>query len=98
MWRYTLPALLLLVVAALGYWRVEKRTERTAGLMAAVPGSTSTRVAVVRAQRSDANENVTLPGNVQAYVETPIYARTAGYLIKWDVDIGGGSRPDSFSP
>ena len=32
---------------------------------------------------------VTFPGNVQAYVETPIYARTAGYLRKWYVDIGG---------
>jgi RND family efflux transporter MFP subunit len=26
---------------------------------------------------------------VQAFVETPIYARTAGYLTKWYVDIGG---------
>ena len=26
---------------------------------------------------------------MQAYVETPIYARTAGYLKKWYVDIGG---------
>jgi RND family efflux transporter MFP subunit len=30
-----------------------------------------------------------LPGNVQAFVETPIYARTSGYLTKWYVDIGG---------
>ncbi len=34
-------------------------------------------------------QNVTFPGNVQAFVETPIYARTAGYLTKWYVDIGG---------
>ena len=30
-----------------------------------------------------------LPGNVQAYLDTPIYARTNGYLRKWYVDIGG---------
>ena len=26
---------------------------------------------------------------MQAYIESPIYARTNGYLKKWDVDIGG---------
>src|SRR4051794_31241123 len=65
MWRYPLPALLLIVLAALGHWRVGKRAEREAGLMAAVPSSTLTP-AVVRAQPSEATENVTLPGNVQA--------------------------------
>jgi RND family efflux transporter MFP subunit len=88
-WRYTVPALLLIVLAALGYWRMEKRAERQSGLLAAVPTAALTPVAVVRAQRSDANQNVMLPGNVQAFVDTPIYARTAGYLTKWFVDIGG---------
>jgi RND family efflux transporter MFP subunit len=46
-------------------------------------------VTVVRPQRPDASQSVTFPGNVQAFVETPIYARTAGYLTKWYVDIGG---------
>jgi RND family efflux transporter MFP subunit len=88
-WRYTIPALLLILLAALGYWRIEKRSERQSGLMAAVPTAALTPVAVVHAQPSDANQNVTLPGNVQAFVDTPIYARTAGYLTKWFVDIGG---------
>ncbi len=30
----------------------------------------------------------TLPGNVNAYTDSPIYARTAGYLSKWYFDIG----------
>jgi RND family efflux transporter MFP subunit len=29
-----------------------------------------------------------LPGNTQAYVDTPIYSRTNGYLKKWYFDIG----------
>jgi multidrug efflux pump subunit AcrA (membrane-fusion protein) len=29
-----------------------------------------------------------LPGNVQSYVESPVYARTNGYLKKWYKDIG----------
>jgi RND family efflux transporter MFP subunit len=32
--------------------------------------------------------DLTLPGNVQALYEAPIYARTNGYLKRWFVDIG----------
>jgi RND family efflux transporter MFP subunit len=32
---------------------------------------------------------IVLPGNMQAFIESPIYARTNGYLKKWYVDIGG---------
>jgi RND family efflux transporter MFP subunit len=38
---------------------------------------------------SNAKREFTIPGDVQAYVETPIYARTDGYLKHWYVDIGG---------
>ncbi len=33
-------------------------------------------------------EEVILPGNIFAYVDAPIYARTNGYLKKWYFDIG----------
>ena len=33
-------------------------------------------------------EDLVLPGTLQAYVESPIYARTNGYLKKWYHDIG----------
>src|ERR1700683_2227781 len=32
---------------------------------------------------------IILPGNIQAFTDSPIYARTNGYLRKWYVDIGG---------
>lgn len=32
---------------------------------------------------------IVLPGNMQAFKDAPIYARTNGYLKKWYVDIGG---------
>ena len=31
---------------------------------------------------------ISLPGNTQAFNDTPIYARTSGYLKQWFVDIG----------
>jgi len=33
-------------------------------------------------------QELNLPGNVTAYTDAPIYARTAGYLSKWYFDIG----------
>ena len=33
-------------------------------------------------------QELILPGNAQAYTDTPIYARTGGYLRKWYADIG----------
>jgi len=46
-------------------------------------------VSVVRPRRSAPQQEIILPGNVQAYIEAPIYARTTGYLKRWYVDIGG---------
>lgn len=34
-------------------------------------------------------DSFVLPGNVTAYTDSPIYARTSGYLTRWYYDIGG---------
>jgi len=46
-------------------------------------------VAVVHPAPGAPQTEIILPGNVQAYSDSPIYARTNGYLKKWYVDIGG---------
>src|SRR5215469_4171598 len=46
-------------------------------------------VAVVHPVPGAPQTQIILPGNVQAYSDSPIYARTNGYLKKWYVDIGG---------
>ena len=33
-------------------------------------------------------QEIILPGNVQPFITSPIYARTNGYLKKWYFDIG----------
>jgi RND family efflux transporter MFP subunit len=45
-------------------------------------------VAVTHPTSEVAQEDLVLPGTLQAYVESPIYARTNGYLQKWYHDIG----------
>lgn len=45
-------------------------------------------VATLIVKPGPSNEEIILPGNVQAWHEATIYARTNGYIKKWFVDIG----------
>jgi RND family efflux transporter MFP subunit len=45
-------------------------------------------VSVVHPIAEAADEELILPGTLQAYEESPIYARTNGYLLRWYKDIG----------
>jgi len=45
-------------------------------------------VAVMHPSPQSGDEDLVLPGTLQAYVESPIYARTNGYLRQWYHDIG----------
>lgn len=45
-------------------------------------------VAVVHPTAEKPDEELVLPGTLQAYVESPIYSRTNGYLLRWYKDIG----------
>jgi RND family efflux transporter MFP subunit len=45
-------------------------------------------VSTIKVSEQPLTEEITLPGNVQAWHEATIYARTNGYVVKWLVDIG----------
>jgi multidrug efflux pump subunit AcrA (membrane-fusion protein) len=49
-------------------------------------------VNVIYPASSSTSSGLALPGNTQAYVDTPIYARTSGYLKSWYFDIGAHVR------
>jgi RND family efflux transporter MFP subunit len=53
-------------------------------------------VSVAPARQSPAKTELELPGNLQAEVETPIFARADGYLRKRLVDIGDHVRKDQL--
>ncbi|HHF7373598.1 efflux RND transporter periplasmic adaptor subunit [Legionella bozemanae] len=56
---------------------------RNETLAAAVPV-----VRVMTAEQEKGEDKIILPGNVQAWHESPIFARANGYIKKWYVDIG----------
>jgi multidrug efflux system membrane fusion protein len=45
-------------------------------------------VAVVHPQQEAPQQDLVLPSTLQAFTESPIYARTSGYVGKWYQDIG----------
>lgn len=45
-------------------------------------------VNIIHPARAARAEEVVLPGNIQAFTDAPIYARTNGYLKRWYFDIG----------
>ena len=45
-------------------------------------------VAVIHPTSEKPDEELVLPGSLQAFEESPIYARTNGYLLRWYKDIG----------
>ena len=45
-------------------------------------------VSVIGIKPSNAEQEVTLPANIQPYTSAPIFARTSGYLKAWYFDIG----------
>ena len=45
-------------------------------------------VTVISSQKPNDAANLVLPGSTQAIQETALYARTNGYVRKWNVDIG----------
>jgi RND family efflux transporter MFP subunit len=47
-----------------------------------------TAVSVVSPKQTAPAEEIVLPGNVQPFITSPVYARTNGYLKKWYFDIG----------
>src|ERR1700722_17731011 len=45
-------------------------------------------VSVIHPKFGNPRDEIALPGNIQAFVDAPVYARTSGYLRKWYTDIG----------
>ena len=77
----------LVVLAALFALGFIPRWRANAALTSSVRDQRPTVTVISSQQPSDA-ANLVLPGSTQAIQETALYARTNGYVRKWNVDIG----------
>jgi RND family efflux transporter MFP subunit len=79
----------LIAVSALLVSGILSRVKARTALNAETAQVALTAVSVVSPKQTAPTQEIILPGNVQPFITSPIYARTNGYLRKWYVDIGG---------
>src|SRR6202167_4606056 len=79
-------ALLILLVAGLVTFLTRK--SETNALAKETDAAAIPTVAVVQPTAETGDNELVLPGNLQAYIESPIFARTNGYLLRWYKDMG----------
>ncbi len=89
-------AIALIVVAVLLISGIWSRVRARASLSKETAQAALTAVSVVSPKRTAPAEEIILPGNVQPYITSPIYARTNGYLKKWYFDIGAHVKQGEF--
>ena len=77
-----------LVVAFVIYRGIHSRDRTESRLEHNTEAAATPVVRTVRPTGGGATGEVVLPANVEAYIDTPIYARTSGYLRHWYADIG----------
>src|SRR4029079_8684851 len=84
----TTLVIVLLVFAALATFGILRRIHRTNVLAESTQELAAPVVIALAPKQGAATDTFSLPGNVTAYTDAPIYARTSGYLTKWYYDIG----------
>jgi RND family efflux transporter MFP subunit len=77
-----------LLVGVVIYMGIHQRAMAETNLGSATERNAITTVYVIQPKSGAALQEIVLPGNAQAFSDTPIYARTNGYLKRWYVDIG----------
>jgi len=81
-------ALVIVVLALSGALSMVSRFRDAQALAKETDIDSVATVVVVHPVAEKPDEELVLPASLQAYEESPIYARTSGYLLRWYKDIG----------
>jgi RND family efflux transporter MFP subunit len=77
-----------LVLGVVIYSGIHERAMAASNLGNATERAAIAEVSVVEPKSGTALQELVLPGTTQAFIDTPIFARTSGYLKQWYFDIG----------
>jgi RND family efflux transporter MFP subunit len=89
--RWITLILALVVAIALGvgiYYGIASRVGAEKTLVQQTHETSVPFVSVIHPTANATSTEISLPGDTQAFISTPIYARTNGYLKSWTADIG----------
>jgi RND family efflux transporter MFP subunit len=84
--------LVLIVAVILGVVGVLHRVHANADLEHYTAGTAAPPVALEFPVLQQTAQEIVIPGNIQAFTQAPIYARSAGYVKAWYHDIGSHVR------
>src|ERR1700722_2621077 len=84
-----LLVLAVLIVAGIVFWGINARIQTAAAVKETTRELAIPTGAGIHPKPGAMKDEVVLPGNIQAFTDSPIYARASGYLKQWNVDIGG---------
>jgi RND family efflux transporter MFP subunit len=84
----TLALLVILIAGAVVILGINSRIKAAAVVRQETIDLSIPSVAVIHARRGAMTDEISLPGNIMAFSDAPVYARTSGYLKKWYNDIG----------
>jgi RND family efflux transporter MFP subunit len=84
--------LLLIVAAVIAVVGIVRRQHARTALAAETNALAAPDVLLSKPKSGSPKSEIVLPGNVYAYEDAPIYARTSGYLSHWYFDIGAHVR------
>jgi RND family efflux transporter MFP subunit len=86
--RWLATLVIALIVAAILIFGIRSRVKAESNLRTVTAQMAVPSVSVVKPKQTASAQEIILPGNVQPFISSPIYARTDGYLKKWYFDIG----------
>jgi RND family efflux transporter MFP subunit len=79
---------IFLIFAGVLIYGIVDRVHTSAALRGETADLAVPTVSVVTPKQADQTQELVLPGNVQPFTQSPIFARTNGYLKRWYFDIG----------
>jgi RND family efflux transporter MFP subunit len=86
--RWLLPTIVVIAAVAVIVLGIRSRLRAETAVRAVAAEMAVPSVSVVLPKRTAPAQEIVLPGNIQPYISSPIYARTDGYLKQWYFDIG----------
>jgi RND family efflux transporter MFP subunit len=83
---FTICILALLLLGAIG--NVAMRASQAHALAESAAEDGRVYVTTTNASAAASSQPLTFPGTLQGIIESPIYARSSGYVVRWNKDIG----------
>jgi RND family efflux transporter MFP subunit len=90
--KWTALIVFVVVVALVVGSGIWQRIRAEESLVKVTEEASTSTVDIIHASLDATGNELVLPGNAQAYSDTPIYARTSGFLKAWNFDIGAHVR------